>query len=627
MSEYSYDKQRVAESINSLEGLSKQISSLQADMISGLSTIKNARGAANYIDLKESSIDSFIEECDNELNELISNLNYQVQAIEKYQKDQEDINSASFIKKACSTVGMVALNLIEGVGSTVESVVDGFASLVGIFSSRAREFVKKDHVGDWFASKYESGLLSSVNKYSYMSYDGTAASVFKGIGSAIPAIVLAFATAGSSLAVQAIPVALAGVSGLGSKVESELQLENTSYTTIMAKGIFSGAIEGFLTYAIGHTNVDAVTRKLGETGTKISNLKLVRNVSEKLHTVSNKILKKPISFITVGHAKSVLGALGKTRPAKLLKSIAGTVKDKITSPFFLGLVDTGIFAALGLTAKKVTSEVYSGSTATDGSTLTDADSSQTYNIDSPEAKSTNSYSQQSVSNKKVDTQKETGSSQSYNNDGSSKDDGTQYRKTSAPTPTPSQTQSVTKTATQTSTLTKTATQTSTQVVTQTEMPTPTLAWTESATTVVNNNNYYSTQVVEQVTGENGEDTPNIIEVLDDGLSDETTATDTTNDIYDEPYTVETPIDTTTTSKSKSMAGPILAGLGLAGAAGVGTKVYLDKKKQQEAGEYDETSDEYESDDTSPIKADGWEEDTDNSEYEDNNGFDYEYPID
>ena len=101
--------------------------------------------------------------------------------------------------------------------------------------------------------------------------------------------------------------------------------------------------------------------------------------------------------------------------------------------------------------------------------------------------------------------------------------------------------------------------------------------------------------------------------------------------YDEPYIVSSPTDTTTTPKKKSMAGPILTGIGLAGAAGVGAKVYLDKKKQNESGEFDETVEE-DSDDS--IVADEWQDDSENNEeYEGNNleyeddTKDYEYPID
>ena len=64
--------------------------------------------------------------------------------------------------------------------------------------------------------------------------------------------------------------------------------------------------------------------------------------------------------------------------------------------------------------------------------------------------------------------------------------------------------------------------------------------------------------------------------------------------------------TTTNKKSSNSVIPIAAGLSVAAAAGIGAKAYMDRKRNNETGEYDD-EDEYEDDDFS---SEEWYQDDD-----------------
>ena len=65
--------------------------------------------------------------------------------------------------------------------------------------------------------------------------------------------------------------------------------------------------------------------------------------------------------------------------------------------------------------------------------------------------------------------------------------------------------------------------------------------------------------------------------------------------YVEIPTSSTPITTTTENSSKKSIIPVIAGLGAAAVAGIGTKAYLDKKEENENNKVDMETDEWESD--------------------------------
>lgn len=123
-----------------------------------------------------------------------------------------------------------------------------------------------------------------------------------------------------------------------------------------------------------------------------------------------------------------------------------------------------------------------------------------------------------------------------------------------------------------------------------------------------------------------EDTPidyEELEVLDDGLDegDDSSLLEDSELTEDGLYTIPTPIEPTeepSDNDGGSSVGPILTGLGLAGAAGVGAKIFLDKKKEREL------SDE-EDDDEDEIIADEWNEDNDSFDFmnEEDSPFDYQ----
>ena len=114
------------------------------------------------------------------------------------------------------------------------------------------------------------------------------------------------------------------------------------------------------------------------------------------------------------------------------------------------------------------------------------------------------------------------------------------------------------------------------------------------------------------------------------LTDEQPEENTTPTIPDEEediYTIPTDLSGVTSTKKHSSSGgsgvvPILGGLGAAAAVGVGAKMYMDHKKNNDNNEdSDDNDDNIEewndtSDGNDGILADEWNEDDSNFEYDD-----------
>ena len=141
--------------------------------------------------------------------------------------------------------------------------------------------------------------------------------------------------------------------------------------------------------------------------------------------------------------------------------------------------------------------------------------------------------------------------------------------------------------------------------------------------------------------DNGQSEENITdEVLDDELSDEDELLkdDELDDLEDEDedsiYTIPLASEDSTTqniTKNGTNPIPILAGLGLVAAAGVGAKIYIDNKKNNENSDDDEFMDDSEFEEFSPadsdLIADEWTGDETNTNLSENDTetLDYERP--
>ena len=189
MARYIYDEKQVGATISTINEAIEELEEVNIKIKKGINTISNARGG-NYININAEPILEYKTIVVDSIEALVSTIREKVALIEEY-------NNASWGEKAFSTISMGVTKFVEGLATAGEQIVDGFATItglvVGIFSKDAKneigEFIKKDHVGDFFESAYDTGFLSSVEKYSAFSSQSTMANIFKGFGVATGYIV------------------------------------------------------------------------------------------------------------------------------------------------------------------------------------------------------------------------------------------------------------------------------------------------------------------------------------------------------------------------------------------------------------------------------------------------------
>ena len=255
MARYTYNAGLVTQTIDTLYSACDCLDNTNVDIKKGIDMIWNARGAENMnIDFTPIiGYQSSVIEC---IETMASEIKKKAQEIEEYQ-------DAPWYKKLFATIGMGALKIIEGLATFVENIGDGLVSIVGfiggIFSSKFKncvaEFVRTDYVGDTTAKWYDEGWLQSVNKYSIMSHESTAANILKGVGTAAGYVILTVATAGAGGAVAAastgISAGAAALGGIGSGTQNALkqaQLANPemsagdAFNSAFAQGVKQGAI-------------------------------------------------------------------------------------------------------------------------------------------------------------------------------------------------------------------------------------------------------------------------------------------------------------------------------------------------------------------------------------------------
>ena len=258
MARYTYNAGLVTQALDKLYSACDSLDGTNVDMKKGIDMINSARGAEN-ISVDFTPITGYQSSVIDYIETMAKEIKGKAQEIEEYQ-------DAPWYKKLFATIGMGALKLVEGLASFVEQIGDGLVSIVGfiggIFSSDFRdcigEFVKKDWVGDTTAKWYEEGWLKSVNKYSIMSHESTAANVLKGIGVAAGYVVLSVCTAGAGTAVSlGVSAAAAAAGGIGSGTQAGLQAGKT-FNQAFGQGVKQGAVAAATTLVIG-----GVANKLG----------------------------------------------------------------------------------------------------------------------------------------------------------------------------------------------------------------------------------------------------------------------------------------------------------------------------------------------------------------------------
>ena len=258
MARYTYNASLVTQTLDKLYSACDSLDSTNVDIKKGIDMINNARGAEN-ISIDYTPITGYQSSVIDYIETMASEIKKKAQEIEEYQ-------DAPWYKKLFATIGMGALKLVEGLASFVEQIGDGLVAITGfiggIFSSKFRdclgEFVKKDWVGDTTAKWYEEGWLKSVNKYSIMSHESTAANVLKGIGVAAGYVVLTVCTYGAGTAVSlGVSAAAAAAGGIGSGTQAGLQAGKT-FNQAFGQGVKQGAVAAATTLVVG-----GVANKLG----------------------------------------------------------------------------------------------------------------------------------------------------------------------------------------------------------------------------------------------------------------------------------------------------------------------------------------------------------------------------
>ena len=264
MAKLKYNSRLVQNTIDELGVASNQLVNTEDDIRSALQIIANARGVHHVATDKLFSTLGFPAACQEMIEETIDKIKKTASELEAYNKEYED---ASFLEKLGSTAGLFVTKLCEGFASGGEQLIDGFASVigwgVGLFSKSAQDsianFIKKDHVGEFFGNLYDTSLKGMVIR-SWASEKGLACNIFKGIGTGI-SYALALAATGyvagglstgttlgaktyAATLMSSLPAAAAtaGIGGLGAGTQAGLK-GGWDYSDALMYGIKYGAIQ------------------------------------------------------------------------------------------------------------------------------------------------------------------------------------------------------------------------------------------------------------------------------------------------------------------------------------------------------------------------------------------------
>lgn len=684
MGRYVYDANLVTQAIDKLNQAISSLADVNTEINSGLSTISSATGG-QYISIDSQEVLKFQELAEDVIEEDITTIQEKVTIIEDYE------NAPGYVK-LFSSIGMGLTKFVEGVASGFEDIGDGVVSVVGFvgglfnsdFKNSAAEYVAKDHVGDAFASAYEDGILSGINKYSTFGHTSTAANIFKGVGTAAPYVALSMTGVGL-----ATETAVAAVSGIGSGTEAGLQkaLVNNpnmkagdAFNSAFAEGVWQGTKNAALVYVMGKAsqkiqananqkianNIDdmvtdltngapRLTPKAGQSLDEatqfiddLSNPNALTR-SEKFFTKANtkmnstrlgKVLDKTDDIITNSKAANAV----KSAASKVKNSgVVTTVTDKASSVLSKSKLLTKAGNAVKGTATAIKSAAAAHPLATHAIAATvftaDQIDEQVVGAKYREAQAANPTvatvnpipspvtDYDATPSEVTDSTPSTGDGSTggdtsgggtggytggYYTDSSSSDNSGTSSNTTVSVEKPADTSTNTNQNTETTTDTNTNTNANTNTENNNNA-------TNTGNTIVPSTNsnsgggyynsgnsssgggYSSSGYTGETTAETVE--PNIEEStgLEDNLSGSFSELIGGNEYTNIPTSSAPITATTTTSGQKNSVIPVIAGLGAAAVAGLGTKAYLDKKDNNASSE-------------SEVDAEEWEEDSLNVDY-------------
>ena len=617
MGRYTYNSSAVSNALAELNDAINSLANVTTEIQNGINTITSANGA-QAIDIDCSKLLQLQTLAEDVIEEDINTIKQKVTIIEEYE-------NAPWYKKLFSSIGMGLSKFVEGIASGIENITDGAVSIVGFvggifnsdFKNSVAELVATDHVGDWFQDQYDEGFLSGVSKYSYFSENSTAANIFKGFGTAAPYIALSMTGVGT-----VVEMGAAALGGIGSGTEAGINkaLMNDPnlkagdvFNKAFGQGVWQGTKNAAMVYAMnkirdvavakantpritdgtnpgqGLTASEKVFTKAGEfantkvggalnaaddfivnTGQKAGQIvQKVPGVSTASNFVSTKAgnLWKTVTSSKLVDNKLVHGLT--TAVTNTVKAHPGAAYATVGTVFALDQVDEDVINSLareqedavgGVTVRElpdITETPFPTSTSTPPCTST------------PPATTTPPVSTTPSTPTPVVTTTSGG--------------GGYY-----PTATSSTQAPVTPTATATGTGTVPTPTVTTPTPTYTQYnPTPTYTSTSYNPTPTTGGGGYTE---EGYTGEGGTEGEFDIPEGED-MSGSFTEIVGGNEYTNIP-TSAAPITTTTTTGSKKSIIPVIAGLGSAAVAGIGTKAFLDKKEEESEDVEDFDTDEW-----------------------------------
>lgn len=617
MGRYVYNSGQVTQAIDRLNEAIKAVADVNTEIQVGIDEINNATGAS-CIEIDYSKLLQLQPMAEEVIEEDIRTIQSKVTVIEDYE-------NAPWYKKVFSSVGMALTKFVEGVASGLENICDGAVSIVGFvggifnsdFKNSVAEYVAKDHVGDWFQEKYDNGFLKGVASYSYFSEHSTAANIFKGFGTAAPYIALSMTGVGTT-----IEVAAAALGGIGSGTEAGINkaLANDpnitagqAFNSAFGQGVMQGAKNAALVYAMNKISQYAANKANTPRITDGTNPGQGLTTSEKIFSKTHKLAETPAGQ-AINQADDVVKA-GLTKTGSAISKVGSKLPGaKTVGKIWDGITKNGVTTKVVNGVKNVV-KAHPGTAYTTAATVfaldqvdedvinstkreqdlqvgvatrtplpITPDPTQPYNY-SPVPTTPTQTPSVSVTPSQTPQQTPTQTpQQTYGGGG-----GGGY---TTPTPTVTvavPTQSPTVEPTQQPTTQPTPTQTSWQ-----PQPTYTSTSYNPDPTPTSGGGGYNEE--EGYTGEDPTDPNNQIVDPDNDFS-------SSGNAYTNIPTSAAPITTTTTTGAKKSIIPVIAGLGAATVAGLGTKALLDKKEES-----------YEEDDS--FEADEWvEEDSINVDYE------------
>ena len=601
MGRYTYNSGKVTQAIDELNDALSSLSNVTTEIQAGINTINNANGSA-CIEIDYSKLLQLQTLAEDVIEEDIRTIQSKVTVIEEYE-------NAPWYKKLFSSIGMGLTKFVEGVVSGIENITDGAVSIVGFvggifnsdFKNSVAEYVAKDHVGDWFNKQYDEGFLSGVSKYSWFSEDSTAANIFKGFGTAAPYIALSMTGVGTT-----VEVIAAGLGGVGSGTEAGINKALMNDPNLQAgdvfnrafgQGVMQGAKNAALVYAMNKIRDVAMQPKIGEgdfTATEKAFGKMGEFADTRVGKVIDAVDDKADDVLGAAAGKTG-NALGKLPGASTVSNKASQIWKGITNNKFV----KGATNAVVNTVRAHPGAAYAAAGTVFALDQVDEDViNSEYRKQQEQIGSVSPRPQPTLTSTPFPTVTSTGTGPlpTPTSTGSgpqptatSTGSGPQPTPTRGGgggggyTPTPSQgtqqpsvtTPGPSATTPQPSATTPQPTQNTPQPSpTQTQyQPKPTYSQTSYNPTPTTGGGGYTE---EGYTGEGGTEGEFDIPETDD-MSNSVTDIIGGNEYTNIP-TSAAPITTTTTTGTKKSMIPVVAGLGAAAVAGIGTKAFLDKKE-------------------------------------------------